>query len=80
MTEKRRRPRGQVIPYGGGKFRIRVPLKEKGPNGRARTHSEMLYNSTPLKAEKRRNELMALADAGLLFTPAPLTVKALAEE
>lgn len=80
MTEKKPRPRGQVEPLGAGKFRVRVPLQEQGPNGRARTHSEMLYNSTPQKAAKRRDKLMAQIDAGLFFSPAPLTVKALSEE
>jgi integrase len=80
MTEKKPRPRGQVEDLGAGKFRVRVPLRERGPSGRSRTHSEILHNSTPLKAAKRRDALMAQIDAGVFFVPAPITVRALSEE
>jgi site-specific recombinase XerD len=80
MAEKGNRQRGQVEDRGGGKFRVRVPLREKCPSGRSRTYSEMLYRSTPEKADERRKALLTLIDAGALFTPAPITVKALSEE
>ncbi|MDQ3742874.1 MAG: phage integrase SAM-like domain-containing protein [Acidobacteriota bacterium] len=80
MAEKGNRQRGQVEDRGGGKFRVRVPLREKGPNGRAHTYSEMLYHSTPEKADARRKELVTLINAGAFFTPAPITVKTLSEE
>lgn len=78
--EKKRRPRGQVIPLGDRSFGIRVPLKERGPNGRFKTHYETLYDTTERKAEKRRDELLAQIEAGLFFRPAPLTVSALVDE
>lgn len=80
MAEKGQRQRGQVEDRGGGKFRVRVPLREKGPEGRTRTYSEMLYHSTPEKARDRLKELVTLINAGALFTPAPITVKTLSEE
>ena len=76
----RRRPRGQVIPLGDRSFGVRVPLKERGPNGRHRTYYETLHDTTERKAERRRDELLAQIAAGLLCRPAPMTVSALLDE
>ena len=82
--ERKRRPRGQVIPLDGDSrscrtWGIRVPLKERGANGRHLTHYET-FRGTELKAEKRRDELLEQVEAGLFFRPAPLTVSALVDE
>lgn len=78
--DKKRRPLGQVIPLGERSFGVRVPLKERGPNGRHKPHYETLHDTTLRKAERRRDELLAQVEAGLLFRPAPLTVSALVDE
>lgn len=86
MSEKKRRQRGQVIPLEAGDRRmcrtwgVRVPLKERAANGRHKTHYETLYHTTEPKADKRKNELLALIDAGLFFRPAPMTFAALLDE
>lgn len=83
--ERKRRPRGQVIPLGSGDRRtcrdwgVRVPLKERGPNGRHATHYET-FHGTETQAEKRKDRLLAEVEAGLLFRPAPMTVSALLDE
>lgn len=80
MPEKPRRLRGQVIPLGDRSFGVRVPLKERGRNGRHKTHYETLYNTTEAKAEKYKEVLLARIDAGLFFSPAPKTVSAVLDE
>lgn len=84
--EKKRRTRGQITPLEPGPrskcraWGIRVPTKERGARGRHLSHYETLYNATELKAEKRKEELLALASAGLLFKHAPMTVSELLDE
>ncbi|HYH85389.1 MAG TPA: tyrosine-type recombinase/integrase [Pyrinomonadaceae bacterium] len=82
--DRKRRTRGQVIPLEGNRrtcraWGIRVPLKERGRNGRHATHYET-FSGTELRATKRRDDLLAQVEAGLLFRPAPLTVSALVAE
>jgi integrase len=82
--ERKRRRRGQVIPLDGDRetcraWGIRVPTKERGTNGRHATHYETYYG-TELKAEKRKERLLAEVEAGLLFRPAPLTLSALIDD
>jgi integrase len=82
--ERKRRQRGQVIPLDGDRrtcraWGIRVPLKERGAKGRHLTHYET-FRGTELKAEKRRDELLALVEAGMLFRPAPMTISELVGE
>lgn len=80
MEEKRKRSsRGQVEDLGGGRYRLRVTLKEAGRKGRARTYSEMFYGS-PRQARKKCDELAVKAGAGLLFQAAPMTFGELASE
>src|SRR5205085_333249 len=84
--EKKRRPRGQVIPLDAGNrekcrtWGVRVPLKERDATGRHKTHYEALYNKTERQAEKRRDQLLAEVEAGLFFSPAPITFNALLDE
>jgi integrase len=80
MTEKRRRPRGELIPLGGGSYRIRVQTRERGPTGRFRAHCETIHNTTEAQARRRRRELLARVEAGVHFRPAPLTIAALIDE
>lgn len=82
--ERKRRPRGQIIPLArGGRacrdWGIRVPLKERGTMGRHLTHYET-FRGTETQAEKRKEKLLAEVEAGLFFRPAPLTVSALIDE
>jgi integrase len=83
--QRKRQPRGQVIPLGSGNRRscrewgVRVPLKERGANGRHATHYETFFG-TENQAEKRKDKLLAEVEAGLFFRPAPLTVGALLDE
>jgi integrase len=82
--ERKRRARGQVIPLDGNhrtcrSWGIRVPLKERGSNSRHQTHYET-FHGTELKAQKRKDELLAQVEAGLFFRPAPLTVGDLLDE
>lgn len=62
------RPRGQIKNLGNGKFRIAVPLKES-PKGERPYHHETLHNSTPAKARKRLNSVLASVDDGSYFEP-----------
>ncbi|HST53503.1 MAG TPA: site-specific integrase [Pyrinomonadaceae bacterium] len=84
MAERKRRARGQTIPLDGDRrscrsWGVRVPLKERGMNGRHATHYETFYG-TEIQAEKRKEKLLAQVEAGLLFRPAPLTVDSLLDE
>lgn len=79
------RQRGQVIPLDGDAqacrvWGIRVPLKEKGKDGRHRTHYETIRGKTELQATKYKDSLLAQIDAGLFFKTAPLTVLDLTTE
>jgi integrase len=80
MPEKKRRPRGQVVPLGDRTYGIRVQTKERGPNGRSKTHYETISGVTQLQAEKHKERLLAQIDAGLFFQPAPMTFVALVTE
>ena len=73
MTEKKRRPRGQVTPLGGGDYFIRVQTNERGPRGRFKALSETLRDTTPAKARRRVRDLLAQIDTGQLHRPAPKT-------
>jgi integrase len=82
--DRKRRTRGQVIPLDGNRrscrdWGIRVPLKERGPNGRHATHYET-FRGTELQAGKRKDKLLAEVEADLLDKPAPMTVSALIKE
>jgi integrase len=82
--ERKRRPRGQLIPLAGDRrtcrdWGIRVPLKERGANGRHLTHYET-FRGTEIQAQKRKDKLLAEIEAGLFFRPEPLTVSALVDE
>ncbi|MDQ3820683.1 MAG: site-specific integrase [Acidobacteriota bacterium] len=86
--EKKRRARGQVIPLGsqpGYKpnrqdFGIRVPLKERGSNGRSRTHYETIHNVTESQAEGHRSHLLFLIDRGEFFVARKITVEDFSKE
>jgi integrase len=88
QDEKKRRTRGQVVPlgsqpgYASGRqdFGIRIPLKERGANGRNKSHYETLRNATRFQAEKRLNALLAKVDAGEFFTARKITVDEFSEE
>lgn len=80
MTEKKRRPRGEVKPLGGGDYRIRVQTNERGPRGRFKALSETLRDTTPAKARRRVRDLLAQIDTGQLCRPAPVLFSALADE
>jgi integrase len=80
MPEKKHRPRGQVVPLGDRCFGIRVQTRERGANGRSKTHYETISNVTPLQADKHKEKLLAQIDAGLFFQPALLTFAALRTE
>lgn len=89
MEEKeKRRTRGQVIPLGsqpgytGEKqdFGIRVPLKERGTNGRNKSHYETIHNVTLFQATKHLNSLLAKVDAGGFFTAKKITVEDFCKE
>jgi integrase len=81
--EKKRRQRGQVVPLGSRPghtgerqdFGIRVPLKERGQNGRNKSHYETIRNVTPFQAEKYLTSLLAKIDAGEFFTVRKITVQ-----
>jgi integrase len=77
--EKKPRQRGQIIPLGGGKFKIAVPLGTK-PDGSRPYHNETLRNSTEAKAWKRVNAILAEVDAGTYFTASKQTISELMEE
>jgi integrase len=68
------------MPLGNRSFGIRVPLKERGPNGRHKTHYETIHDTTERRAERRRLDLREQLEAGLMFRPAPMTVSALFDE
>lgn len=85
MGEKKRRSRGQVIPLEGNRrtcrtWGVRVPLKERSSTGRHLTHYETLYDTTELRAEKRRDALLAQIEAGQFHRPAPMTFTELQRE
>jgi integrase len=85
---KKRRRRGQIIPRGpqpGYKpgredFGIRVPLNERGQDGRGKSHYETLRNVTSFQAEKRLGQLLARIDGGEFFTAKKITVKDFGKE
>jgi integrase len=78
--EKKRRPRGQVLPLGDRIYGVRVPTRECGPNGRFRTHYETICGVTKRQAHRYKDKLLAQIEAGLFFSPAPLTFAALLSE
>src|ERR1043165_6225126 len=85
MEERKRRARGQLRPLEPGPrgkcrvWGIRVPTKERGKRGRHLSHYET-FRGTELKAEKRKEALLAKAEAGMLFKHAPITVSQLLDE
>jgi integrase len=78
--EKKRRQRGQVIDLGDKTFGIRVPLKERGTNGRSKTHYETVRNMTEPQAYKHKEKLLARIDAGLFFTAASMKMTKFIDE
>jgi integrase len=73
MNDKKKpRRRGQVIPLGNGKFKLRVPVSASGKRS---YHNETLYSSTATKAGKRVTKLLAEIDSGAFLEPSRKTVK-----
>src|ERR1043165_3210152 len=85
MEERKRRARGQLRPLEPGPrgkcrvWGIRIPTKERGARGRHLSHYET-FRGTELKAEKRKEALLAQAEAGMLFKHTPMTVSELLDE
>src|SRR4051812_47838034 len=85
---KHRRPRGQLVPLGSkpgyptGKqdYGIRVPLRERGTDGRNKSHYATLRCVTEPQAYKHKDMLIAQIDAGEFFVPREMTIKEFAEE
>jgi len=69
-----KRRRGQVKDLGGGKFRIRIFTGRDG-QGKKHYHNETLFDTTPLKAEKRCIALLAEVDGGTFFEASQMLVK-----
>ncbi|HST50712.1 MAG TPA: site-specific integrase [Pyrinomonadaceae bacterium] len=69
----RKRRRGQIVPLGGGSFKLRVPLGRDGA-GTRKYHTETMHGTNRTKAEKRCTELLAQVDSGSYFEPASMTV------
>lgn len=78
QKQRKKRRRGQVIPQGGGSFKIRVPVGTDAA-GRRKYHTETLYDTTPTKAEKRCTQILAQVDSGAYFEPSRMTLKAFIE-
>ena len=57
-----------------------MPLNERGPDGRSKSHYETLRNATSFQAEKHLGQLLARLDGGEFFTAKRITVEALCEE
>ncbi|MDQ3820940.1 MAG: N-terminal phage integrase SAM-like domain-containing protein, partial [Acidobacteriota bacterium] len=86
--EKVRRARGSVIPLGpqpgykAGRqdFGIRIPLKERGANGRNKTHYETLRNTTEREAYKYKDQLLAQIDSGQFIQTKSIKMSDLLDE
>jgi hypothetical protein len=57
--EKTRRPRGQVLPLGDRSYGIRVQTRERGADGRYKTHYETISGVTERQAYKHKEKLLA---------------------
>ncbi|HYY92892.1 MAG TPA: site-specific integrase [Pyrinomonadaceae bacterium] len=72
--ERQKRRRGQVVPLGGGSFKIRVPLGRDAA-GRRKYHTETLHDTTPADADDRCKQLLKQVDSGEYFEPSRTTLK-----
>jgi integrase len=61
------RQRGQVIPLGGGTFKVRVPLP--GAGGRRHYHNATLRNTTEARARKYVEKIFGQVEDGSYFEP-----------
>lgn len=76
-TKKEPRRRGQVIPLGGGSFKVRVPLP--GARGQRGYHNKTLRHTTEAKAWKYVEKIFGQIEDGTFFVPSRESVKQLLE-